>query len=80
MKTITIRIPESVNLDAQEAKNMLAARLYENGTLSTGQAAELAGHSKRAFIEMLSKYGVSLFNLTADDIENDLANARSYHL
>lgn len=80
MKTITLEIPESVNLDAQEAKNMLAARLYENGTLSSGQAAELAGHSKRDFVEMLGKYGVSFFNLSADDIKNDIANARSYHL
>lgn len=80
MKTLTLEIPESVDLDVQEAKNLLAAKLYENGKLSSGQAAELAGHSKREFLEMLSDYGVSLFNLSAEDIENDLANACRYHL
>lgn len=79
MKTLTLEIPESVELDAQEAKNMLAARLYEKGTLSMGQAAELAGHSKRAFMELLGEYGVSIFNLSAADLENDLKNARDYH-
>lgn len=78
MKTITLEIPDSVNLDAQEAKNLLAAKLFENGTLSTGQAAELAGHSKREFIEMLGKYGVSLFNLSADELEKEILNARKY--
>ena len=80
MKTITLEIPESVDLDAQETKNFLAAKLYENGTLSTGQAAELAGHSKRDFMELLGKYGVSLFDLSAAELENDIANARNYHL
>lgn len=80
MKTIILEIPESVDLDAQEAKNMLAARLYENGTLSSGQAADLAGHSKREFIEMLGKYGVSLFNQSAAELEKDILNAKKYRL
>lgn len=80
MKTLTLEIPESVNLDAQEAKNILAARLYENGTLSMGQAADLAGSSKRIFMEMLGNYGVSVFNQSATELENDIANARDYRL
>jgi hypothetical protein len=36
MKTLTLEIPESVNLDAQAAKNILAARLYEKGTALNG--------------------------------------------
>ena len=80
MKTITLEIPESVDLDEQEAKNMLAARLYENGTLSLGQAAELAGYSKRIFMEMLGKYGVSVFNQSAAELEEDILNAKNYRL
>jgi predicted HTH domain antitoxin len=45
-----------------------------------GQAAELAGHSKRAFMELLGEYGVSIFNLSTADLENDLKNAQDYHL
>lgn len=40
---------------------MLAAKLYERGILSAGQAAEMVGLSKRAFVELLGKYGVSVF-------------------
>ncbi len=80
MKTIILEIPESVNLDAQEAKNMLAARLYENGTLSLGQAAELAGYSKRTFMDMLGQYGVSLFNQSVAELEKDILNAKKYRL
>jgi hypothetical protein len=45
------------------------------GTLSSGQAAELAGLSKRSFIEMLGKYGVSVFSTSVEDLESDIANA-----
>ncbi|MFN2430732.1 MAG: UPF0175 family protein [Cryomorphaceae bacterium] len=53
----------------------IAAKLYEDGTLSSGQAAELSGLTKRTFIEMLGKYGVSLFSTSLDDLESDIANA-----
>ncbi len=80
MKTLTLELPESVNLDEHEVKTLLAARLYENGTLSLGQAAELAGYSKRTFMELLGNYGVSLFNYPASELENDILNAQNYHL
>ncbi|MEP6950565.1 MAG: UPF0175 family protein [Ginsengibacter sp.] len=80
MKTLTIEIPDSVNLDENEARNLLAAKLYENGSLSLGQAADLAGHSKRAFMELLGNYGVSIFNYSETELENDILNAQSYHL
>ncbi len=34
---------------------IIAAKLYEDGKLSTGQAAQIAGLSKRAFIELLGR-------------------------
>jgi predicted HTH domain antitoxin len=36
-----------------ELSFILAARLYENGKLSLGQAAKLAGVSKRTLMELL---------------------------
>jgi len=58
---------------------LLAAKLYEKGTLSLGQAADLAGYSKRTFMELLANYNVSVFNYPADDLEKDIANAQNYH-
>jgi predicted HTH domain antitoxin len=76
MKTLTLEIPDNVSLDEREAKTLLAAKLYENGSLSLGQAADLAGYSKRTFMELLGKYNVSVFNYPASDLENDILNAK----
>ena len=80
MKTLTLEIPDSVNLDEKEAKTLLAAKLYEKGTLSLGQAAELAGYSKRTFMELLANYDVSIFNYSDAELEKEIFNAQSYHL
>lgn len=45
MSTITLQVPEKVDLDPRETTRFLAAKLYEIGRLSLGQAAELAGLS-----------------------------------
>ncbi len=80
MKTITFRIPDTVELDQNEAAMLFASKLYEKGKLSLGQAAELAGVSKKTFMELLGKYGVSVFNYPASDIEKDLRNAERYNI
>jgi predicted HTH domain antitoxin len=80
MKTITLEIPDSVDLDEKETKTLLAAKLYEKGSLSLGQAAELAGYSKRTFMELLANYDVSVFNYPAEELEKDILNAKNYHL
>ncbi len=59
---------------------LLATRLYEQGKLSLGQAAELAGYSKRTFMELLGNYNVSIFNYDEQELENDIRNAAYYHL
>jgi predicted HTH domain antitoxin len=78
MKTLTVQIPD--NLDEREAKTLLAAKLYEKGSLSLGQAADLAGYSKRTFMELLGNYEVSVFDYSESELENDLLNAQNYHL
>jgi predicted HTH domain antitoxin len=80
MKTLILNIPDTVDIDEKEARTMLAAKLYEKGSLSLGQAAELAGYTKRTFMELLSNYGVSLFNYSATELENEILNAQRYHI
>ncbi|HEY8927987.1 MAG TPA: UPF0175 family protein [Mucilaginibacter sp.] len=80
MRSLTLDIPDNVDLDQRELKMLLAARLFEKGTLSMGQAADMAGYSKRTFMELLGSYGVSIFNLEADDLEKDILNAKGYHI
>lgn len=80
MKTITLNIPDNIELDQHEATMILATKLYEQGKLSMGQAAELAGFSKRTFMELLGRYGVSVFNYPASDLANDVKNAGNYSI
>ena len=58
-----------------EIKMMIASKLYENGKLSSGQAAEMVGISKRSFVELLGKYDVSLFGYDYNELEEDFEYA-----
>lgn len=71
MKQLTLNIPDNINLNEIETKRFLAAKMYEIGKLSLGQAAELAGLSKVAFSEILGDYDVSLINYPPSDIIRD---------
>lgn len=75
MQTIEIDLPDFIQIDPHEIRLLLASKLYEQGKLSIGQSAELAGVSKRTFIELLGNYGVSLFNYDAKDIKRDYEKA-----
>jgi predicted HTH domain antitoxin len=75
MRTVTLNLPETLDMDDQEITMSLAAKLYENGKLSIGQSAELVGLTKRTFMELLGKYGVSIFNYPASDLSRDVRNA-----
>jgi predicted HTH domain antitoxin len=80
MKTLTLHIPDTLDLDNREAAMLLAAKLYEQGKLSLGQAAELAGYSKRTFMELLGRYDVPVFDYDPNEIENDIKNAGNYRI
>lgn len=75
MKTITLNIPDSIEMNNKEFLMIVSTRLYEQGKLSLGQAAELAGLTKRTFAELLYQYNVSIFNFPASDLISDIKNA-----
>jgi predicted HTH domain antitoxin len=75
MKTLTLTVPESLDIDNRELAMLVSTKLYEQGKLSLGQAAEVAGLTKRTFAELLGKFGVSIFNFPPQDLSRDVANA-----
>jgi predicted HTH domain antitoxin len=75
MRHLTLNIPDNLDLNDDEVVMMLAAKLYEEGKLSLGQAADLVGLSKPTFTEVLGKYHVSLFNYPPSDLTRDVRNA-----
>ncbi len=67
---LTVHLPLSVSTD--EARLALAVRLFEKGRISLGQAANLAGFSKRAFIDILGREGVPVVNYPAEELAKEL--------
>jgi predicted HTH domain antitoxin len=75
MATLTIEIPETVDIDKKRISMIVASKLYEQGRLSLGQASDVAGLTKRAFVELLADYGVSVFNFPVSDLSKEMINA-----
>ncbi len=75
MRTLQLKIPDSLDLKDYDLSMILSAKLYEDRKLSSGQAAQMAGLSKRTFIELLGRYGVSVFSDSIADLHSDIANA-----
>ncbi len=69
---LELELPNSIHFEESELKISLAAKLYERGKITLGQGAKMVGLSKRAFIEVLGIYGVSVFSTSIEDLENDI--------
>lgn len=83
MIEIQLTVPEELTLVLQAERASLATevsmaaavKLYELGKLSAGAAAELAGIPKPLFLGRLADYGVPHFDLTEEELQEDLKNA-----
>ncbi len=83
MNVLKIPYPEELLLSLKknpsefedEARLLLAVKLYELGQVSTGMAAQLAGMSRIAFIFSLARFGLSPIGVEPDELTEDLANA-----
>lgn len=59
----------------EEARMLLAVKLYELGRVTTGRAARIAGMGRVDFIFELAKYGLSPIGVDPEELESDFANA-----
>ncbi len=66
-----LRVDLPPEVPVEEARLMLMVKLYETGRLSLGQAAQLAGYSTRAFMELLGKLGVPVFDYPAEELREE---------
>jgi predicted HTH domain antitoxin len=75
MRAIQLNIPDGIDLKDHDLSMIIASKLYEDAILSAGQAAKIVGLSKRAFIELLGKYGVSVVSTSISELNSDILNA-----
>jgi predicted HTH domain antitoxin len=66
------RVTLPLSLSEDEAKLLLAVKLYEVGKVSLGQAAKLAGFSKRTCMEVLGRCHMPIFDYSPDDLRQEI--------
>lgn len=84
MSMLTIEIPDDILIATgqsregfvQEAKFLLAAKLFDLGRLSSGKAAELAGMDRVTFLLSLHRVGVPVINLDEREMEEEFRYGR----
>lgn len=71
-RTIEIEYPDDVLASTDEehvrrlAREAFYARLYAEGLMSSGRAAQLLGITRWDFLDLLGRYGVSYFDEAID--------------
>jgi len=74
MNTSEVKVIVPLGVSELEAKILLAMKLFEVGKVSLGQAAKLAGFSKRAFIEILGQYKVPIFAYSPEELRQEVGS------
>lgn len=80
MRTLTIDLPETAFAALRKAPDEFvremriaaAVKWYEVGELSQGKAAEIAGLTRAQFINALSRFKVSPFQYTSEELAEEL--------
>ena len=74
MDPLTLPIPPGIDADA--ARRALALGLFQEGHVSVGKAAEIAGLSYRAFLDVLKERGIPAYVYDEEAFEQDMAFLR----
>ena len=67
MRTITIRLPNSLDVTNEYLIILLAIKLFEQGKITLTEAREMAGMDSKTFAAYLKKVGISIRNVPLGD-------------
>ncbi len=71
-------LPSAAELSANfsdEAKFLLASKLFEQGRISSGKAGRLCGMGRVEFLLAASRSGVPVVDLTEDEMADEFARS-----
>ncbi len=71
MATLQIDLPDELvavlnETDVQAVHEAALVKLYDLGRISSGKAARILGISRREFVDLLGRYGISEFDERMD--------------
>ncbi len=70
---VSVELPDALtNVDPHYLRGALVAMLYHAGKLSERQAREALGMTRRAFEELLPRFGLSILVDSQDNLEVEL--------
>lgn len=80
MKTITIDVPDEMTVLGGGSEQELAATMrlataihwYQQGRISQGKAAEIAGMNRVQFLNALSQAGVEALQVTEEELRREM--------
>jgi predicted HTH domain antitoxin len=83
MNTLTLNYPESLPDSARLSRSefeetmrfAMAAKLFELGRVSSGQAAQLVPMDRYTFLKSLKQVGVAAIQWDNDEFSDEIANA-----
>jgi hypothetical protein len=70
---VSLELPDSMSVDPRYLKEALVAMLYHMGKLSERQAREALGMTRRAFEEMLPRFGFSILVDSRENLDIELS-------
>jgi predicted HTH domain antitoxin len=70
-QTVEYEVELPASIPKEEARLMLALKLYEKRRLTLGQAAHVAGFSKRAFVDVLGNEGVAVLDSDPSELTSE---------
>ena len=73
---LTLDLPP--HIDEARARLFIATGLFQDGDVSVGKAAEIAGLPYRAFLDVLRERGIPAFVYDDEALEEDLAFVRRF--
>ena len=72
--TVSLELPDSfASVDPRYLKEALVAMLYHTGKLSERQAREAPGRTRRAFEELLPRFGFSILVDSRENLDIELS-------